>query len=561
MSKKPPKPSYQALEQRVSELEEQAAERIEAHKALQESEERFRLMIETATQMIVLCDPDWKIQYINRAGLTLGGYDEEEVLGHKPVDFMDPQEFERVIDLKDRFSQLSGDSVKTCETAFIHRKGHMVPVEASAAPTVKEGAVTGFLFTARDISERRQMEEELLRAKKLESIGFLAGGIAHDYNNLLTAMMGYITLAESVLEPDNEALAHLVRARHAANMAKNLSRKLITFSRGGSPMKKRAPVPPLLENTISFALAGSNIECEFLVPPHLWPVEYDDSQMSQAIHNIVINARESMPGGGSIRVEAENMHIRGQTGHPVDPGDWVRITIEDEGYGISTQNLDRIFDPYFSTKEMGAQKGQGLGLAISHSIIRNHQGYLFAESEPDRGTALHIYLPASNPARGREADHFTLPRKGAPARILVMDDEEIVRDITCEMLDQAGYEVGLARDGPEAIRMFTEHMEQGKPYQVAVLDLTVRGGMGGKEVVGKLLEIEPGLKAVVSSGYSEDPVMTDFSSYGFSASVTKPYSMNELRGAIEKLLKGNTPVTSEPAEAYLPKKSRQNRQA
>lgn len=548
MEKKPPKPSHQALELRVKELEKEVKELRKAEEALRESEKKFRLMIETATQMIVLCNPDWTILYINRAGLALSGYDEKEVLGNSLQNFMDPKEFERIRDRLDQVTQGSCHTEEMCETSFLHLNGHLVPLEANAAPIVKKGVMTGILFTAKDISERRRMEEELLRAKKLESIGVLAGGIAHDYNNLLTAIMGYMTLAESVLKPEDEALAHLGRAHHAAKMAKSLSRKLITFSRGGKPVKKRAPVPPLLENTMSFALAGSNIECEFLVPPHLWPVEYDDSQMSQAIHNIVMNSREAMPRGGIIRVEAENMHIRGRSGHPVDPGDWVRITIEDEGYGISRQHLDRIFDPYFSTKEMGAQKGLGLGLAISHSIIRNHQGYLFAESEPDKGTALHIYLPASNPARGREADLAASDLKEGPVNILVMDDEEIVREITAKMLCQAGYEVDVARDASEAIQVFTLRMKEGNPFHVVVLDLTVRGGMGGKEVVQRLLEIEPGLKAVVSSGYSEDPVMTDFSDYGFSAAVIKPYSIDDLRETIEKVLHGDTSPPTDTSE-------------
>jgi PAS domain S-box-containing protein len=493
----------------------------------------FRIMVEETTQLILLCDLDWTIQYINRSGLALSGYDENEVLGHNLSEFMRQEKFARIRGHLDRVTKTPSPVEKTCETAFLHGNGNEVAVEVNATPTIKQGVKNGFLITARDISERQRMQEEITRAKKLESIGVLAGGIAHDYNNLLTAIMGYMTLAESILRPEDEALAFLGRARHAANMAKNLTNKLITFAKGGKPVKKRASVLPLLENTLSFALTGSNIECEFLVTHDLRHVEYDDSQMSQAIHNIVMNAREAMPEGGTLRVEAQNMPGWQKDGDQENAGDWVRISIKDEGCGISKEHLDRIFDPYFSTKEMGAQKGLGLGLSISHSIVRKHQGYLFAESEPGMGTSLHIYLPASNPTRNFMAARPRSVSKEGPLRILVMDDEEVVREITGKMLSHAGYEVGLARTGSEAVRMFTQCMEEGNPFHVLLLDLTVRGGMGGKEVARRLLEMEPNLKALVSSGFSDDPVMTDCSAYGFSDAITKPYSMNELLDKIE----------------------------
>jgi PAS domain S-box-containing protein len=533
-----PQPSTEALEKRLQELETELVKRRESEADLRRSEEKYRLLAETAGEMIVLCDADWQITYINRSGLLLGGYREREILGKPLRRLLDGGEFTRSAARVETAVPPSRD--RELWEACLHRKdGHIVPMEVIAAPMVKDGTHRGYLLTARDISDRRSMEEELLRAKKLESIGVLAGGIAHDYNNLLTAIMGYMTLAESLLDANEEATSLLGRARHAAVMAKNLSRKLITFSRGGKPMRKPGAVLPLLENAIYFALAGSNVECDFRVPPGLWPVEYDESQLSQAIHNIVINAREAMPEGGTITVRADNLQVSNMNGHPVHQGEWVRITIEDEGVGISEEHLDKIFDPYFTTKEMGAQKGLGLGLAITHSVVRNHQGYLFAESGADRGSALHVYLPAA----GEAASSRRTP--GAPTaetdgglRILVMDDEEIVRDITGKMLEREGHEVSLAREGAEAVDLFRQGHEYGNPFQIVLLDLTVRGGMGGQETVWKLKEIEPGVKAVVSSGYADDPVMTDFAAHGFTAAVTKPYSLSELRQAIRSAMHG-----------------------
>lgn len=553
MQKSPPKPSYRDLERRILELERLKATQKVSEQALRENEEKYRLMIDTTAQMIALCDMNWTVLFINTGGLDLIGYDETDILGNSIFDFFEPESYENI---RERLNEITHNSFRVdelCEAAFLHRNGDAVPVEVNAAPTLKEGVPIGFLFTAKDISKRRRIEEELLRAKKLESIGILAGGIAHDYNNLLTAIVGYITLAESTMKPGDEALTHLGQARYAANMAKTLSRKLITFSRGGKPAKKPAPVSPLLEDSLPFALAGSNIECELLIPKHLWPVEHDASQMSQAIHNIVTNSREAMPKGGTLRVKAENMRIRRRNGNLVEPGDWVRITIEDEGFGIPQQHMDKVFDPYFTTKEMGAQKGLGLGLAISHSIIRNHQGYLLVESEPDRGTTVHIYLPASNPARGREGSSHGSTRNRGAIRILVMDDEEIVLEITGKMLKRAGYEIGLAKNGAEAIRLFTQSIEEDNPFHLALLDLTVRGGIGGKEVVRKLLEIEPGLKAVVSSGFSDDPVMRDFPIYGFSAAVTKPYDIGDLREIIEKVFESGATPENEHVEPRAPK--------
>ncbi len=523
--------SCEALSQRVLDLENQISRLETVEKTLRESEGLYRLLTESATEMILLSDTCWRVVYANRATFALSGYSEEEILGQDIGRFFGREEWERIrAHLEnDASSVVPGE---LCETAFIHHDGYPIHIEVSFTRVAGTDRTAGALFTARDIRERMAMEKELQKARKLESIGVLAGGIAHDYNNLLTAMLGYLTLAESLLPPDVEAQAHLGRARQAAVMAKDLSRKLITFSRGGKPIKKPGSLVPTLEHAVSLALAGSNIASEIQCPDTLWSVEFDEAQISQAIHNIIMNAREAMSRGGTLRVTAENLSIRKQNGHLVGPGDWVRITIEDEGIGIPETLLDKIFDPYFSTKEMGPQKGLGLGLAITHSVILNHQGFVFAESEPGRGTALHVYLPAASTRSARRGSRT--PARAAlcvdeKPRVLVMDDDAMVRDITQKMLERSGWDVTLANNGDEAVHMFRHGRDQGHPFHVVILDLTVRGGMGGKETVRRLLEMDPNVKAVVSSGYSDDPVMTDFPGYGFCAAVTKPYSMDDLK--------------------------------
>lgn len=394
------KPSHEILTERVQQLEHDVAEHRAAEQALRESEIQYRLLAETATEMIILCDSELRIRYINSAVTTLSGHRKEDILGRGIDDFLEQDAFLRARrNLEEARRTL--DTCTLCETVFRHQDGHLMPIEVNSTPIIKQGAWEGFLFTARDISERKRMNEELLRAKKLESIGVLAGGIAHDYNNLLTAILGYVTLAESYLNPNHEAAPFLGRARKATDMAKELSKKLVTFSKGGKPVRKPGSIRPLLENTVDFALAGSNVRCEHRIPSDIWMVAYDESQMSQVVHNIAVNAREAMPQGGTLRVKTENVSARKRSSHPVDEGNWVHISIEDEGTGIPEQHLDKIFDPYFTTKEMGPKKGLGLGLAICHSVIQNHAGYIFAESGPGRGTAFHIYLPATSTPSGK----------------------------------------------------------------------------------------------------------------------------------------------------------------
>lgn len=388
--------------------------------------------------------------------------------------------------------------------------------------------------------EMRDMEE-----KKLESIGVLAGGLAHDYNNLLSAIMGYVSLARYRTRDDDEASEYLMQAEEAARRARELTGELITFSRGGAPVKKPGSMGDVLRESTKYSLEGSRVTCDFLMPPAPWPVDFDEDQMKRAMKNFLVNAVESMPDGGSILVMLENCDegiVRGRG----EPGmeKCVKVSIRDHGAGIPERNLPMIFDPYFSTKKRGARKGMGMGLAIARSIIKKHHGHIHVESRVGVGSTFIIYLPASDkrpaPSDGAKAP---LPEKPGAwgGKILVLEDEPMLGSLVKQMLDRFGYRAEHAIDGVEAIEMYRSAMESGKPFDGAILDLTVKGGMGGGTAILKLLELDPHVKAIVSSGYSNDPVMIDCKKYGFTGALLKPYSMEELRKTLNRVIGDGEP--------------------
>ncbi len=388
------------------------------------------------------------------------------------------------------------------------------------------------------LSERKVTEEELLKARKLESIAALSGGIAHDYNNLLTSIMGNISLAQTYLEHDDKIYGLLNEAQRASILAKDLTRKLITFSRGGAPIKKTVPISPLVKRATEFSLSGSNIKCGFHIPDELWHVEIDETQIGQAIYNLVMNAREAMRDGGTIRVAAENTNMTDRA-PTLKEGRYVKISFKDEGIGIPKKHLKKIFDPYFSTKEMGTQKGMGLGLSICHSIIKGHSGDVDVGSQEGVGATFNIYLPASDGKASKEKPEKS-QMKATPVigkgRILVMDDEKMIRHLAGEILSYLGYKVSFSKDGAKAIEIYKGAMESGEPFDAVILDLTVRGGMGGKEAIRKLMEIDPHVTGIVSSGYSDDSVMTNFEKYGFKGVVAKPYSVHEVSVVLDEAI-------------------------
>jgi signal transduction histidine kinase/CheY-like chemotaxis protein len=376
------------------------------------------------------------------------------------------------------------------------------------------------------------MREHLFRAQKLESLGVLAGGIAHDFNNLLTALMGNISLARLDGDAGPLATSRLEAAERAAWRAQELTRQLLTFSRGGAPVKSAVTrLDELIRETADFSLRGSSVECLYRFPPDLWTVEIDAGQFSQVIQNLVVNAQEAMPEGGRIRIGAANRTIGAVEGLPLPPGRYVRIEVADSGIGIPQELLDKIFDPYFTTK----QRGSGLGLAVCFSIVKRHEGHMAVSSRPGEGTTFEIHIPAGSSRA--EAINTAAPRthRGS-GPVLVMDDEQAVRDWLGEALRRMGYSPAFAATGEEAVAAHRQAVEAGRPFVLLIMDLTIAGGMGGRQAIGLIRERQPEAKAIVASGYSNDPVVADFAAYGFSAALPKPFDMAALSRVLDRLL-------------------------
>jgi PAS domain S-box-containing protein len=509
--------------------------RKNAEELLKENEAKFRTLFDLASDAIFLLDGDTIVDCNNKT-LEMFGYTTEQTIGKTMSDLSPPLQPDGR-DSKEKSIEKINNALHG-EPQFFDWK-HLRHDETlfDAEVNINLFKFKDNVFTqciVRDITYRKRMEEELVKSKNLESIGTLAGGIAHDFNNLLMVIMGNISLAKMHLNPDNKAVERLSDAENASIAAKDLTQQLITFSRGGEPWKKIIGIAPLIKNTARFVLSGSRIKCKYILSEsNLHPIHADEVQLRQVIHNIINNARESMQAGGVITIRADNVVITQRDNIPLPHGDYVKISIEDKGTGIKEEHLGKIFDPYFSTKGLGVQKGMGLGLSVSYSIIKKHGGYILLESVLGVGTTVYIYLPAYKKEPEGIYTEKVLPIK---RKILVMDDVEEVRFVTSSMLIELGYEVICAEDGREAIEIYKKARELGSPFDAVIFDLTVQGGMGGKEALSELLSVDPYVKAVVASGYTDDPIIDNFKEHGFKGAVVKPYKMEELDEALKKLI-------------------------
>jgi PAS domain S-box-containing protein len=507
-------------------------ERKRAEDALRMSQNYLQTIIDTEPECVKLLDRDGAVLMMNRAGLDMieaGSLD--EVKGKSIYELVSPEYREA---FRTNVNMVFEGKSGTLEFEIVGLKGRRLRLETHAVPLFGENdRIIALLGITRDITERKKLEEELIKAQKLESVGLLAGGIAHDFNNLLTAVLGYINLAKKHIGAGDAAGEHLVKAENASLRARDLTRQLLTFSRGGAPVRKTASLREVIKESASFALRGSDVKYEFFIPDDLWPVDMDEGQIGQVVQNLTINADDAMPGGGTVRITCRNVGVPGENVLPLMKGDYVRVSVEDRGTGIAKEHLPKIFDPYFTTKP----KGSGLGLATSYSIIKNHDGYITVESEPGVGTAFHFYLPASD-TRGHAATaRGDKPLPAGGGRILVMDDEETVREVVADMLKHLGYEVEVARDGVEMLIRYMESRNSGKTFDAVIMDLTVPGGMGGKEAVRKLLEFDPAVKAIVSSGYANNQIMADYKNFGFAGVITKPFVINHLAATLDSVMK------------------------
>ncbi len=389
----------------------------------------------------------------------------------------------------------------------------------------------------REMDEKEKMQEDLIRVEKLESTALLAGGIAHDFNNILSIIIGNLSLAQMDAEKGENISKILMDIEKSCFRARDLTKQLLTFSKGGAPVKKTMPVTGLIKETVVFALRGSNVGYQFSITPDLFPVNVDEGQLNQVISNIVINASHAMPEGGTVMVMAENADIGPENtfSTPLSPGYYIRISIQDTGIGIAKKDLQSIFDPYFTTKPTGS----GLGLATAHSIIEKHGGFISVHSQKTKGTTFDIYLPASpEKIHGKVAHNNAAMEKPSQGRgrVLIMDDEEMIRTVVGELLRHLGYESDFAEDGVEACKKYLEAMAKKENFSAVIMDLTIPGGMGGKEAVQHILKIDPRAKVIVSSGFSTDPVMADYKSYGFSGVVAKPFMIQELSTVLHEVI-------------------------
>lgn len=431
----------------------------------------------------------------------------------------------------------TGNAYASSDEVFVRRDGTVFPVSVISTPLIKEGRVVGSVTAFRDITEDKKMEAELHKAQKLESVGILAGGIAHDFNNLLTGIMGNIALgklflAEGKLE---RVPALLTVAEEASEAAKELSFRLLTFSKGGDPVLQISSIEQILRKSADLSLGAAGVAVHFDLATDLFPIEIDEGQILQVFNNIFVNAREAMPEGGAVTITGKNVVISGQEVTPLKKGLYAKISVKDTGRGIPASVLDRIFDPYFSTKGLGSIKGTGLGLSICMSIVKKHEGHISVESQEGAGATFHVWLPAT-PERleGRLPELERVP-SASGRKILFMDDDERIRSLVQNMTEFLGYAVTFALTGEEAIEIFSRARACGESFDLVILDLTIQGGMGGELAVKRLLELDPTVKAVISSGYADSPVLQHYQDHGFVAAIAKPYRIEQLKELLDKL--------------------------
>jgi PAS domain S-box-containing protein len=503
-------------------------DRKRALEAVHQSEEKYRNVVENANEAIMVAQ-EGKLRFVNPKAAKVIGLSREQMTLKPMEELIHPDDRAMVLERHRR--RIVGESPPSIYAfRIIDGDGSVKWVEINAVLIDWEGRPATLNFLT-DITARRQMEEELLKVQKLESVGLLAGGIAHDFNNILTAILGNISVAKMQLPPEERARPRLEAAERAALDAQSLTRQLLTFSRGGAPIKQLSNIAETIDDTCRFALRGSNVAYESSVQKNLRAVEIDQGQINQVINNLVINADQAMPDGGSVRVSVENVTVGSDDGLPLEPGEYLRLSIRDTGPGIPEEDLPKIFDPYFTTKE----KGSGLGLTTSYSIIKNHGGFITVESDLGQGAAFHIYLPASDAQVDHDPESGGISPVGG-AKILVMDDEESIRETSSQMLTMIGFEVETAEDGDRAIELYQAAMEASDPFDAVIMDLTIPGGTGGIEAIHRLRELHPEVKAIVSSGYSNDPIMSEYEKHGFNGVVTKPYTARELVKTLTRIL-------------------------
>jgi PAS domain S-box-containing protein len=523
--------ALEELQSTTVEVFEQNEELKSSRLALEEERCRYKELFEFAPDGYLITDMEGIILDANNAAIDLFNESKSFLIG-KPLGLFIHND-ER-LSFRTRLSQMkkdAGEQDGDWEHVMLSRKRTGFPAAIKVGKvSSSQGKTAELRWLVSDITNRRQMEAELQKADKLESLGILAGGIAHDFNNFLTVILGNLSLVKMQTKNDEKVTRHLQEMENALRQTRSLTEQLLTFAKGGKPLTKAVSICSLIKEVSAFSLSGSNARCEFSLPEDLPAVEIDSGQITQVISNLLINADQAMPTGGTIKALAEEITVTGESDIlPLQPASYVALTIADEGTGISKKQLNKIFDPYFSTKDYG----NGLGLTICYSIVKKHGGHISVQSVDGEGTSFTVYLPvSSDQAKEGFIDDTLLLGEG---KILFMDDEANVRQTAGEMLTFLGYDVEFAKDGTEAIRLYEDALNSERPFDVVITDLTVRGGMGGKRAVRELIQIHPNVKVIVSSGYSYDALLSDYDKYGFSGVIAKPYRLQELGEVLSRI--------------------------
>ncbi len=511
---------------------EMLREKIKMQQALLDEKEQLLVTLRSIGDGVITTDINARIEMMNSVAEKITGWSAEDAKG-KPL-----TEVFKIIDEETReigdnpvarvlkeehVTELSAHSI------LIAKDGSEYYISDSAAPIRgADSKIRGVVLVFRDITEQHKAEEIIFNTRKLESIGILAGGIAHDFNNVLTGLFGNIELAKLKLAPENDAYPFIEMAEQALERTTELTQQLLTFAKGGTPVLSSVNLRDELCELVKFNLSGSNVKAEFSLAENLWQIKADKAQVSQVIANLVINAKQAMDNGGVLYVSAENVKDVHCDAIPEMRGDFVKMVIKDTGCGISPKNINKIFDPYFTTK----QNGSGLGLATVHSIITRHNGYIYVESKPDNGTTFTVFWPVSKNEEliSEKSTKINIPEPSDAilGRILIMDDEDIIIKTATAMLKKCGYVAESAKDGEDAIEKYISAQKNGTPFDIIIMDLTIPGGMGGAEAIDKLLQIDSTVKVIVSSGYSADPVLANYADYGFKGRLIKPFKMKDL---------------------------------
>jgi len=562
-------------------LQKEIEKRKEAEKAFRESDELLKLALESTDNIITVQDLEGKYIYFNSPKVF--NIHSNKVIGKTPFDFFEPH---YASDIMDRFNKVLSTGESVSSEIEMDWQGILLWFFDQSLP-VKDsnGKIKSVITFSQNITKRKKNDAAILEMQKLESVGTLAGGIAHEFNNIMTGVFGNISIAKEQLSKDHPSLKFLEYAEKSMNRATLLTKQLLTFAKGGSPVKENTDIGILIDEIVRFDLGGSNVKPIFDIPDDLWIAEVDTGQIQQVFSNLTINANQAMPDGGHLYITLKNVDILEDEELNLKDGKYIKITIRDEGVGINKKYFNKIFDPYFSTK----QTGSGLGLTTVFSIINKHNGNIQVKSEINKGAVFTVYLPALesqenvNVTTKAKIDNIEItpkteevavkenipeiestekmpnvesteniakvdaevkndvkhPKKQYDAKVLVMDDEEMILIVVTEVLNTIGIKVDTAADGETAIEKYKKAFDDDNPFDVVIMDLTIPGGMGGKEAVKNILEIDPKAKVIVSSGYSIDPVMANYSEYGFKGIIAKPYTLNKLQNIIIKILSLN----------------------